>query len=186
MLTTLQTRTLQLLANEAVADMSSRLGSHLGLDLRVPKVEVHEVDAADVIMALDSGGGVRVMACQAFFGDRVSGEALLLPGEQGLERLGAMLGSESSTGWEPLLHMAALLLGCCVKTVLDRLDIGVLFKHPHLLDPAAQAPQPSGWTRTLALDLDVELDSELPMHLMVLFHPRALPALGVKLGVLAE
>lgn len=187
MLTQLQCDTLRGLAASAIGQTVERL-QNLWTDWTLsPDVRVQWVDAADIRMALDANsGGVSQVLSQAFFGDGVSGEALLLM-EDYEQVVQTSLDPAGGNSREALFDFGSLLLGCGVKALLDPLDITVLFKHPILLEQQFDRGTVSGWQRTLAVELEsAAVDGSERLELMVLFHPKVLPVLANKIGALID
>lgn len=186
----------QEIANVAVGQAADRLARSFSTFVKMPIPRVHLLDSVDIRMALGGvAAGDNVTAVtQAFFGDGVSGEALLLMSDSGAGELSRLMGyapaKTEQEGLEHVLEISSLLTASCIKSVLEQLEIDVLINHPSLIgchtrvqDLFLEKDLP--WDKTLAIELNYVFEGyDLHCDLILLFHQDSLPSLYGKLEVL--
>lgn len=185
---------LQEIANVAVGQTADKLARSFSAFVRMPIPRVHLLESADVRMALGGGADDAVTAItQAFFGDGVSGEALLLMSDSSAGELSRLMGyAEPATDQEKLEHVlevSSLLTASCIKSVLEQFEIDVLIGHPSLPGRHTRVQdllaQDLPWDKTLAIELNYLFEGfALRCDLVLLFHQDSLPALFEKLDLL--
>lgn len=180
---------IQEITNVAVGLAADKVARCFSTFVKLPIPRVHLVEAADIAMAMAAiGSGTRVTAvAQPFYGDRVSGEALLLFSDASLDELAKLMGydeQDSSTHQlELVLEMASILNGACVQGVFSQLEIDLLLKHPHVIshDKALGEmleDRVFPWKTTLALELNYGFEGyNIECDLIILMHESCLPAL---------
>lgn len=186
----------QEIANIAVGQTADKLARSFSAFVQMPIPRVHLLDSADVSMALTAldGDSVVTAVTQAFFGDGISGEALMLFIDAGAGDLSALLGYAPARSdeeqCERVLEMASLLAASCIHGVLAQLNVDALIAHPVLLGRHRNLREMFGeqqfpWDRTLALELNYGFEGyAVRCDLVLLFHQQALPALFGKLELL--
>ncbi len=186
----------QEIANIAVGRTADKVARCFSTFVEMPIPQVHLLESADVRMALTAlDGGESVTAVtQAFYGDGISGEALLLFSEATLSDLSVLMGYERATeGHEQLEHMleiSSLLSGSCIQSILEQLEIDVLIGYPSVLSMNRSlrelfSEQAFPWDKTLAIEMNYEFEGfRTTCDLVLLFHQQALPALFHKLELL--
>ncbi len=189
---------LQEIANVAVGQTADKLARSFTAFVQMPIPRVLLLDAADLRMAFSAfDSEERVTAVtQAFYGEGVSGEALLLVSDASADELARLMGyspsDDESMQLERVLEVSSLLTAACIQSVLDQLEIEVLIAHPVLLGRHTRLNQILGerempWDRTLALELNYRFEGfDVHCDLILLFHQTALPALLRKLDLLIE
>ena len=186
----------QEIANVAVGQTADRLARSFSTFVRMPIPHVHLLESADIRMALGGVADVENVTAvtQAFFGDGVSGEALLLISDSSSDELARLMGYAPPTTeqeqLEHILEISSLLTASCIQSVLDQLEIDVLINHPTLLGRHTRVrdlflDQDLPWDKTLAVELNYTFEGfGLCCDLILLFHQEALPALFSKLELL--
>ena len=186
----------QEIANIAVGRTADKIARSFSTFVKMPIPQVHLLESADVRMALTSMNDTDNVTAvtQAFYGDGISGEALLLFSDATLSDLSVLMGYEPTIeGHEQLEHMleiSSLLSGSCIQSVLEQLEIDVLIGYPIVLglhkslrDMFAEHAFP--WDKTLALELNYVFEGfRTTCDLVLLFHQQALPALFNKMELL--
>jgi chemotaxis protein CheY-P-specific phosphatase CheC len=186
----------QEIANIAVGQTADKLARSFSAFVKMPIPKVHLLESADVSMALTAldGDSVVTAVTQAFFGDGISGEALLLFIDAGAGDLSALMGyppaRTDEEQCERVLEMASLLAASCIHSVLAQLNVDVLIAHPVLLGRHRSLREMFGeqqfpWDRTLALELNCGFEGyAVNCELVLLFHQHSLPVLFGKLELL--
>lgn len=186
----------QEIANIAVGRTADKVARSFATFVEMPIPQVHLLESADVRMALTAMNDTDNVTAvtQAFFGDGISGEALLLFSEATLSDLSVLMGYEPPTsGHEELEHMleiSSLLSGSCIQSVLEQLEIDVLIDYPSVLGLNRSlremfAERAFPWDKTLAIEMNYEFEGfRTTCDLVLLFHQQALPALFNKMELL--
>ena len=187
---------LQEIANVAVGQSADKLARSFTAFVQMPIPRVLLLDAADLRMAFSAFDGEETVTAvtQAFYGEGVSGEALLLVSDASADELARLMGYSRSDDdhlqLERVLEVSSLLTATCIQRVLDQFEIDVLIAHPVLLGRHTGLNQILGdrkmpWQRTLALELNYRFEGfDVHCDLILLFHQSALPTLLRKLDLL--
>jgi chemotaxis protein CheY-P-specific phosphatase CheC len=186
----------QEIANIAVGQTADKIARSFSAFVQLPIPQVHLLESADIRMALtamDDNANVSAVT-QPFYGDGVSGEALLLFSDATLSDLSILMGYEPATEFrqqvEHMLEMASLLNGSCIQSVLAQLEIDVLIGYPVLLTLRKKlrevfAEHKFPWDKTLALELNYRFEGfSTTCDLVLLFHQQSLPKLFNQLELL--
>jgi chemotaxis protein CheC len=186
----------QEIANIAVGQTADKVARSFATFVKMPIPRVHLLESADIHMALTALDGAATVTAvtQAFFGDGISGEALLLLSDANVGDLSRLMGYEppvnDSEQLERMLEMASLLTGSCIHSVLEQLEVDVLIGHPVLLGRQTRlqdmfANKEFPWDKTLALELNYTFEGfSVACDLILLFHQYSLPTLFSKLELL--
>lgn len=186
----------QEIANIAVGRTADKIARSFSTFVKMPIPQIHLLESADVRMTLTSMNETDNVTAvtQPFYGDGISGEALLLFSETTLSDLSVLMGYEVATeGHEQLEHMleiSSLLSGSCIQSVLEQLEIDVLIGYPTVLGLHKSlgemfAEQAFPWDKTLAIELNYVFEGfRTTCDLVLLFHQQALPALFNKMELL--
>ena len=181
---------IQEVTNVAVGLAADKVARCFSTFVKLPIPKVHLVQAGDIAMAMAAiGTDTRVTAvAQPFFGDRVSGEALLLFSDASLAQLADLMGYDgndesANNQLELVLEMASILNGACIHGVFSQLEIDLLVKHPVVLSRSRALDEVFSdrrfpWKETLALELNYGFEGyDIECDLIILMHERCLPAL---------
>jgi len=186
----------QEIANVAVGQAADKLARSFSTFVKMPIPQVHLLESVDIRMALGGvAAGDNVTAVtQAFFGDGVSGEALLLMSDSAGGELSRLMGYAPATteqeDLEHVLEISSLLTASCIQSVLEQLEIDVLINHPSLIGRHTRVQdlfleKDLPWDKTLAIELNYIFEGyALRCDLILLFHQDSLPSLYSKLEVL--
>ncbi len=187
---------LQEIANVAVGQTADKLARSFSAFVKMPIPRVHLLESVDIRMAIGGHAeGENVTAVtQAYYGDGISGEALLLMSDSNAAELSRLMGyAPPATEQEQLEHVleiASLLTASCIQSVLEQLEIDVLISHPVLLGRHTSVldlfmEQDLPWDKTLAIQLNYLFEGfSLSCDLILLFHQDSLPFLFEKLELL--
>ena len=105
----------------------------------MPILSVHLLEAVDILMTLTAvEAGDRITAVtQPFFGNGISGEALLIFTDASMQELSKLMGYQRAIHdhqqVELVLEMSSLLNSSSIQGICSQLDISILLKHPSLL-----------------------------------------------------
>lgn len=186
----------QEVANIAVGQTADKIARSFSTFVQLPIPQVHLLESVDIRMALSATNEDTDVSAvvQPFFGDRVSGEALLLFNDATHDDLSRLMGYESNpasgSAVEHMLEMASLLSGSCIHSILAQLEIEVMISYPVLLGVQTTlremfTKQEFPWSRTLAIELNYRFEGySASCDLVILFHQQSLAALTDKLELL--
>lgn len=186
----------QEIANIAVGQTADKVARSFATFVKMPIPRVHLLESADIHMALTAmdGSATVTAVTQAFFGDGISGEALILFSDGSIADLSRLMGyappESDGEQLERMLEMGSLLTGSCIHSVLEQLEVDVLIGHPVLLGRQTKlrdmfAGREFPWDKTLALELNYTFEGfAVVCDLILLFHQHSLPKLFGKLEVL--
>lgn len=189
------------IANIAVGQTADKIARSFSAFVVMPIPRVHLLESADILMALTAMDGEESVSAvtQPFYAEGISGEALLLYGNNKLGNnkrtdLSTLMGYDDTDDereqLEHMLELASLLNGSCIQSVLAQLDIDVLIGYPVVLGVhKSLADMFSGhkfpWDKTLAIELNYTFEGfSTTCDLVLLFHQNSLPALFTKLELL--
>ena len=186
----------QEVANIAVGLAGDKIARSFETFVQLPIPQVHLIEAADIQMVLGStvAGDAVTAVTQAFYGNGVSGEALLLFTDASMADLSALMGYEAQENQqaELVLEMASLLNGSCIQGFCSQLDMSVLLKHPTVFGQGASitdilSQQSFPWASTLAIELNYIFEGfDICCDLVLLFHEESLPALFKTIQLLID
>lgn len=184
------------IANIAVGQTADKIARSFSAFVVMPIPRVHLIESADILMALTALDGEESVSAvtQPFYAEGISGEALLLFGNNKRADLSKLMGYEDTDDereqLEHMLELASLLNGSCIQSVLAQLEIDVLIGYPVVLGLSKSladmfAGHKFPWDKTLAIELNYTFEGfSTTCDLVLLFHQNALPALFTKLEVL--
>ncbi len=186
----------QEIANIAVGQTADKVARSFATFVKMPIPRVHLLESVDIHMALTAVDGTASLTAvtQAFYGDGISGEALLLLNDGSAGDLSRLMGYEAAISdaeqLERMLEMSSLLTGSCIHSVLDQLEVDVLIGHPVLMGRKTKlhemfANKVFPWDKTLALELNYTFEGfAVACDLILLFHQYSLPKLFAKLELM--
>lgn len=188
---------IQEIANVAVGMAAENIAKSFSAFVELPIPQVHLIEAADIQMALGSvfSGEKLTAVTQPFYGNDVSGEALLLFTDASMEALSSLMGYDKGFEYnevELALEMASLLNGSCITGFCSQLDISVLLKHPEVYGQHASLAnilqqQKFPWHQTLAIELNYAFEGyDISCDLILLFHEDSLGSLFENVQLLIE
>lgn len=188
---------IQEIANVAVGLAAENIAKSFSTFVELPIPQVHIIEAADIQMALGSvfSGEALTAVTQPFYGNGLSGEALLLCTDASMEALSSLMGygkEHQHKELELVLEIASLLNGTCIMGFCNQLDISVLLKHPEVYGQHASLAdifrhQSFPWKQTLAIELNYAFEGyDISCDLILLFHEDSLSSLFEKIQFLLE
>ncbi|MDP5292772.1 response regulator [Oceanimonas sp. CHS3-5] len=130
---------LQEVANIAMGRASDLLARLLDVFVRQPVPRVAHIARTELSMAIsaaDDDGGFSAV-CQGFVGAGISGEALLLFSDSGMDEMARLLhhmpSETSAPDVEVLMDMSSILFGAFLKGLGDQLDVRLGLGQPTVL-----------------------------------------------------
>lgn len=172
---------LQEIANIAMGQAADLLAKVLGafVVMPIPKVRTisaHELQAVLTRIATDNTvSGL----CQGFIGPGVAGEALLTFNKSSFTDMAELVKYkgeiDDTVKLELLMDVASILIGACLNSISEQLDIGFSQGHPIVLGHHIQIEKlidhnSTRWNNTLAIELGCRIENrQISCDLVLLF-----------------
>ena len=147
------------------------------------------IDVAELRMALDEiAAGDNVTAvCQGFIGSGVAGEALLIFNESSFKDIAELMKYEGtideSVELELLMDISNVLIGACLKGIVDQLDINFSQGHPMVLGQHIKVADllkgnAMKWKQTFAIEMGYRIENRhINCDLLLLFTEDSMDAM---------
>lgn len=169
------------IANVAMGRSADFLARLLGAFVVMPIPNVNMIEMSELRMALDEVGEGDVISavCQGFIGSGVAGEALLIFNESSFKDIAELLKYEGnideSVELELLMDISNVLIGACLKGIVDQLDITFSQGHPMVLGRHIKVAdllkgRASRWKQTFAIEMGYKIENRhINCDLLLLF-----------------
>ncbi len=169
------------IANVAMGRAADFLARLLGAFVIMPIPNVNMIEVAELRMALDEiAAGDNVTAvCQGFIGSGVAGEALLIFNESSFKDIADLMKYEGkideSVELELLMDISNVLIGACLKGIVDQLDITFSQGHPMVLGRHIKIADllkgnAMKWKQTFAIEMGYRIENRrINCDLLLLF-----------------
>ncbi len=168
-------------ANVAMGRAADFLARLLGAFVIMPIPNVNLLEAGELKMALDhvdDGGNVSAV-CQGFIGSGIAGEALLIFNESSFKDMAELLKYEGkideSVEMELLMDLSNVLIGACLKGIVDQLDITLSQGHPMVLGRHVRVGEllkanAMRWKQTFTIEMGYQIENRhITCDLLLLF-----------------
>ncbi|MFW8592286.1 response regulator [Glaciecola sp. 2405UD65-10] len=187
---------------EVVNVAMGQAGAHLAkimdvfVELPIPNVNLIEVSELHMMLSdidvSDRTSGV----CQGFLGDGISGEALLIFSDSSFTDVAKIFKITSEVDdqlqLELLMDAASLLIGTCLSTIANQLDMQFRQGHPVVLGQHQSVQElintnKSTWRKTLAIEVSYSLEGfDVHCDLILLFTEESMDMMNAKLAHMLE
>jgi chemotaxis protein CheY-P-specific phosphatase CheC len=169
------------IANVAMGRAADHLARLLNAFVVMPIPNVNLLEPSELRMALDQAadGEAVTAVCQGFIGSGIAGEALLMFNESSFQDIAELLKHEgkidASAEMELLMDISNILIGACLKGIVDQLDITLSQGHPMVLGRHVKVSDviKSGtvrWTRAFAIEMGYRIENRrINCDLLLLF-----------------
>ena len=169
------------IANVAMGRAADFLARLLDAFVVMPIPNVNMIEVAELRMALDEiAAGDNVTAvCQGFIGSGVAGEALLIFNESSFKDIAELMKYEGtideSVELELLMDISNVLIGACLKGIVDQLDINFSQGHPMVLGRHIKVADllkgnAMKWKQTFAIEMGYRIENRhINCDLLLLF-----------------
>ncbi|WP_268799498.1 response regulator [Pseudomonas huanghezhanensis] len=184
--------------NVAMGRAAALLARVLGVFVQLPVPNVNMLEVGELHMALaDAQSRDRLTAvCQGYIGGGIAGEALLLFHDSEIADMAQLMkldahgsGGESSD-MEMLLDLSSILIGACLSSIAEQLDIAFSQSHPQVLGTQGGIDElirinEQRWKKTLAVEISYSLEGHnIHFDLLMLFTEDSVELLSRKLAYL--
>jgi chemotaxis protein CheY-P-specific phosphatase CheC len=169
------------IANVAMGRAADFLARLLGAFVIMPIPNVNMLEVGELRMALDQiddGGNVSAV-CQGFIGSGIAGEALLIFNESSFKDIAELLKFEGkideSVEMELLMDISNVLIGACLKGIVDQLDITLSQGHPMILGRHVKVGEllkanAMRWKQTFTIEMGYQIENRhITCDLLLLF-----------------
>lgn len=188
----------QEVVNVAMGQAGSHLAKIMDMFVKLPIPNVSLIEVSELHMMLsdidetDRTSGV----CQGFLGDGISGEALLMVTDSSFEEVAKLLKItekvDDQLQLELLMDLASLLIGTCLTSIAQQLDMHFRQGHPVVLGQHQSvqdliSSNKSSWSKTLAIEISYGIDGyDIRCDLVLLFTEDSMDMMNAKLAHLME
>lgn len=169
------------ISNVAMGRAADFLARLLGAFVLMPIPNVNVLEVGELRMALESidDGGTVSAVCQGFIGSGIAGEALLIFNESSFKDMAELMKYEGkideSVEMELMMDMSNVLIGACLKGIMDQLDITLSQGHPMVLGRHVKVgdllrSNSQRWTKTFAIEMGYKIENRhITADLLLLF-----------------
>ncbi|WP_278929870.1 response regulator [Pseudomonas qingdaonensis] len=180
--------------NVAIGRAAALIAKVLGVFVQLPVPSVNLFEVGELHMALaDAGSSQRLTAiCQGFIGSGIAGEALLMFHDSEIADMAKLMRHQSIeySDMELLLDFSSVLIGACLSSIAEQIDVVFSQGHPQILGQHGtidELIQVNGqrWQKTLAVEISYSLEGhDIRFDLLLLFTEDSIERLTHKLAYL--
>lgn len=180
--------------NVAIGRAGALIARVLGVFVQLPVPNVNVLEAGELHMALaDLCSGNQLTAiCQGYIGSGIAGEALLIFHDSDVADMAQLMQRDSSdyTDMEMLLDLSSVLIGACLGSIAEQIDVVFSQGHPQVLGEHASIDElirlnHQRWKKTLAVEISYSLEGHtIHFDLLLLFTEDSIELLNHKLAYL--
>ncbi|MBT2339871.1 MULTISPECIES: response regulator [Pseudomonas] len=180
--------------NVAIGRAAALIAKVLGVFVQLPVPNVNILEVGELHMALaDASSSQRLTAiCQGFIGSGIAGEALLMFHDSEVTDIAQLMQRESAdySDLEMLLDLSSVLIGACLSSIAEQIDVVFSQGHPQILGQHAAIDEliqinRKRWKKTLAVEISYSLEGkDIRFDLLLLFTEDSIPRLTHKLAYL--
>ncbi len=180
--------------NVAIGRAAALIAKVLGVFVQLPVPNVNILEVGELHMALMDAGNCQQLTaiCQGFIGAGIAGEALLMFHDSEIADMAQLLkrqGPEYSD-LEMLLDLSSVLIGACLSSIAEQIDVVFSQGHPQILGQHAAIEDlirvnQLRWKKTLAVEISYSLEGhDIHFDLLLLFTEDSIERLTHKLAYL--
>ncbi|WP_084614929.1 response regulator [Pseudomonas batumici] len=180
--------------NVAIGRAAALIAKVLGVFVQLPVPNVNILEVGELHMALMDAGNCNQLTaiCQGFIGSGIAGEALLMFHDSEIADMAQLMqrqGAEYSD-LEMLLDLSSVLIGACLSSIADQIDVVFSQGHPQILGQHAAIDElirvnRQRWKKTLAVEISYSLEGhDIHFDLLLLFTEDSIERLTHKLAYL--
>lgn len=180
--------------NVAIGQAAALIAKVLGVFVQLPVPSVNLFEVGELHMALaDAGRSQRLTAiCQGFIGSGISGEALLMFHDSEIADMAKLIRHQSIeySDMEMLLDFSSVLIGACLSSIANQIDVVFSQGHPQILGQHGTIDElikvnGQRWRKTLAVEISYSLEGhDIRFDLLLLFTEDSIERLTHKLAYL--
>lgn len=180
--------------NVAIGRAAALIAKVLGVFVQLPVPNVNILEVGELHMALMDAGNCQQLTaiCQGFIGGGIAGEALLMFHDSDIADMAQLMkrqGPEYSD-LEMLLDLSSVLIGACLSSIAEQIDVVFSQGHPQILGQHAAIEDlirlnRQRWKKTLAVEISYSLEGHnIHFDLLLLFTEDSIERLTHKLAYL--
>ncbi|MBV6286675.1 response regulator [Pseudomonas aegrilactucae] len=177
--------------NVAIGQAAALIAKVLGVFVQLPVPSVNLFEVGELHMALtDASHSQRLTAiCQGFIGSGISGEALLMFHDSEIADMAKLIRHQSIeySDMEMLLDFSSVLIGACLSSIANQIDVVFSQGHPQILGQHGTIDElikvnAQRWKKTLAVEISYSLEGhDIRFDLLLLFTEDSIERLTHKL-----
>ncbi|MBV4551652.1 response regulator [Pseudomonas sp. SWRI102] len=180
--------------NVAIGQAAALIAQVLGVFVQLPVPNVNILEVGELHMALNDVGSSQQLTaiCQGFIGGGIAGEALLIFHDSEIADIGHLMHRESAdySDLEMLVDLSSILIGACLSSIAEQIDVVFSQGHPQILGQHAAIEEliranRTHWKKTLAVEISYSLEGQnIRFDLLLLFTEDSIERLTHKLAYL--
>lgn len=180
--------------NVAIGRAAALIAQVLGVFVQLPVPNVNILEVGELHMALtDASNSKQLTAiCQGFIGSGIAGEALLMFHDSEIADIAQLMQRQSTdySDLEMLLDLSSVLIGACLSSIAEQIDVVFSQGHPQILGQHAAIDElirvnSKRWKKTLAVEISYSLEGhDIRFDLLLLFTEDSIERLTLKLAYL--
>jgi len=180
--------------NVAMGRAAALIAKVLGVFVQLPVPNVNVLEVGELHMALADAGRCKQLTavCQGFIGGGIAGEALLMFHDSEIADMARLMKHQSShsSDLEMLLDLSSILIGACLSSIAEQVDVVFSQCHPQILGQHANIEElirvnQRRWKKTLAVEISYRLEGhDISFDLLLLFTEDSIERLTHKLAYL--
>ncbi len=180
--------------NVAIGRAAALIAKVLGVFVQLPVPNVNVLEVGELHMALADAGRCKQLTavCQGFIGGGIAGEALLMFHDSEIADMARLMQHQTSesSDLEMLLDLSSILIGACLSSIAEQVDVVFSQCHPQILGQHAGIDElirvnQQRWKKTLAVEISYGLEGhDIRFDLLLLFTEDSIERLTHKLAYL--
>lgn len=180
--------------NVAIGRAAALIAKVLGVFVQLPVPNVNILEVGELHMALTDASSCKQLTaiCQGFIGSGIAGEALLIFHDSEIAGIAQLMQRQSKdySDLEMLLDLGSVLIGACLSSIADQIDVVFSQGHPQILGEHAAIDElirvnRKRWKKTLAVEISYRLEGhDIGFDLLLLFTEDSIERLTHKLAYL--
>ena len=182
--------------NVAIGRAAALIAKVLGVFVQLPVPNVNILEVGELHMALTDASSCNELTaiCQGFIGSGIAGEALLMFHDSEITDIAQLMQRQSPdySDLEMLLDLSSVLIGACLSSIAEQIDVVFSQGHPQILGQHASIDQLiqvncKRWKKTLAVEISYSLEGhDIRFDLLLLFTEDSIERLTHKLAYLTN
>jgi chemotaxis protein CheY-P-specific phosphatase CheC/CheY-like chemotaxis protein len=180
--------------NVAIGRAAALIAKVLGVFVQLPVPNVNILEVGELHLALaDAGSSQQLTAiCQGLIGSGIAGEALLMFHDSEVADIAQLMQRQSAdySDLEMVLDLSSVLIGACLSSIAEQIDVVFSQGHPQVLGQHAAIDElirvnQTRWRKTLAVEISYSLEGhDIRFDLLLLFTEDSIERLTHKLAYL--
>ncbi|WP_258232706.1 response regulator [Pseudomonas brassicacearum] len=180
--------------NVAIGQAAALIAKVLGVFVQLPVPNVNVLEVGELHMALNDVGSSQQLTaiCQGFIGSGIAGEALLIFHDSEIADIAQLMQRQSAdySDLEMLVDLSSILIGACLSSIAEQIDVIFSQGHPQVLGQHAAIEEliqanRVRWKKTLAVEISYSLEGQnIRFDLLLLFTEDSIERLTHKLAYL--